>query len=75
MHNTDQIARIITEACLYLDTDVSGEVMRALNRNHRFYAEGEFPEFKRDLTEAAHQAGLQMLEYHLKGPELKAFFR
>ncbi|MFM7329470.1 MAG: peptidase domain-containing ABC transporter [Bacteroidota bacterium] len=75
MHNTDQIARIITEACLYLDTDVSGEVMRALNRNHRFYSVQEFPEFKRDLTESAHQAGLQMLEYHIKGPELKAFFR
>ncbi len=75
MHNTDQIARIITEACLYLDTDVSGEVMRALNRNHRFYGADEFPEFRRDLTEAAHQAGIQVLEYNLKGPELKAFFR
>jgi len=75
MYNTDQIARIITEACLYLDTDVSGEVMRALNRNHRFYSEQEFAEFKRDLTESANQAGLQVLEYHLKGTELKAFFR
>jgi len=75
MHNTDQIARIITEACLYLDTDVSGEVMRALSRNHRFYSETEFAEFKRDLTESAHHAGLQVLAYQLKATEVKAFFR
>lgn len=74
MLNTDQIIRIITESCLYLDKDISSEVIRALNRNYRFYKIDEQEEFKRDLSEAGYQAGLQLLEYRLSTSEIKRFF-
>ena len=72
--NTDQITRVITEACLFLDQSISSEVVRALNRNYRFYKPEELEEFKRDLSEAGYQAGLQLLEYRLHPEELKRFF-
>ena len=74
MLNTDQITRMITEACLFLDQSISSEVVRALNRNYRFYKPEELEEFKRDLSEAGYQAGLQLLEYRLHPEELKRFF-
>lgn len=72
--NTEQITRMITEACLFLDQSISSEVVRALNRNYRFYKPEELEEFKRDLSEAGYQAGLQLLEYRLHPEELKRFF-
>ncbi|MFZ9503432.1 MAG: peptidase domain-containing ABC transporter [Cyclobacteriaceae bacterium] len=74
MLNTDHIIRIITESCLYLDQHISSEVIRALNRNYRFYKTAELEELKRDLSEAGYQAGLQLLEYRLHPEELKRFF-
>jgi len=75
MLNTDQITRIITESCLFLDQDISSEVVRALNKNYRVYSTDELEEFKRDLSEAGYQAGLQLLEYRLHPEEIKRFFR
>jgi len=75
MLNTDQITRILTETCLFLDQDISSEVVRALNRNYRFYKKEEYEEFKRDLSESGYQAGLQLLEYRLHPEEIKRFFR
>jgi ABC-type bacteriocin/lantibiotic exporter with double-glycine peptidase domain len=65
MLNTDQIIRIIQESSLLVDADLGGEVIQSLDINYRKYEEHELAEFKRDLTEAAYKAHLQMLDYSL----------
>lgn len=65
MLNTDQIIRIIQESSLLLKADLSGEVIQSLDLNVRQYEGHELTEFKRDLTEAAYKAHLQMLDYAL----------
>jgi len=73
MLNTDQIIRIISESSLATGIEVSSEVIRSLYRNHRTYEEQELHEFKRDLMDSAHQAGLQIFEYRIRLEELKEF--
>lgn len=65
MLNTDQIIRIIQESSLLLKADLGGEVIQSLDLNYRQYEGHELTEFKRDLSEAAYKAHLQMLDYSL----------
>jgi ABC-type bacteriocin/lantibiotic exporter with double-glycine peptidase domain len=65
MLNTDQIIRIIQESSLLLKADLGGDVIQSLDLNYRQYDGHELAEFKRDLTEAAYKAHLQMLDYSL----------
>lgn len=73
MLNTDQIIRIIQESSLLLKADLGGEVIQSLDINNRQYEGNELTEFKRDLTEAANKAHLQMLDYSLSIDQFAQF--
>lgn len=75
MLNTDQITRILHEVCLRQKMDLRGEIIQSLDLNHRHYAGTEINEFKRDLTEAANAAHIQMLEYALPPAEFLEFIK
>lgn len=72
MTNQD-IIQIIKEASLAVNHSFEADKLEWVSANNRDYGLDELPELKRDIVEAARQAGLLMLEYTLNKDGLNKF--
>src|SRR5690606_18522625 len=70
-----QITRILREVDLLLQQRFNVEDIRAVEVNKRDYSRAEFPEFKRDLQEAASKMRLLFLEYQLDDISFRSLIR
>lgn len=61
--NNSHIIRIINESALSSRHDFDATVLNFVDANKRSYSLAEFPEFKRDLTEAGSKVRMLFMEY------------
>jgi len=72
---TKDIIRILEEAGLQLKKGVDREQLRKVELNSRNYDQADFPEFKRDLVEAARKVDLMIVEMPVSENQLSSFIR
>jgi len=70
---TSNIIQLLKDASLYLKKDLDASQLQNALLNSRDYHEEDFPEFKRDLTEAARKVGLMVIEHSISKSQLKSF--
>jgi len=70
---TSNIIQLLKDASLYLKKDLDASQLQNALLNSRDYHEEDFPEFKRDLTEAARKVDLMVIEHSISKSQLKSF--
>lgn len=75
MVTNNDILRILREASLILDHHYDPQHLRFVEINNRGYSQEDFPEFKRDLLEAANKIRMMLLEYNLPQDSFDIFVK
>lgn len=73
MLTNQTISTALKEVAFLLKHDLQDSAIRQVERNQRNYLSAEFPEFKRDLTEAGHQSRIIFLDYAVSDSEFPEF--
>lgn len=72
---TKDIMRILEEAGLHFKKGLDREQLHKVELNFRNYDQADFPEFKRDLIEAARKVDLMIVEMPVSENQLSSFIR
>lgn len=72
---TNTIIQILQEAALYLKRDFDDGQLQIVRMNFRIYEVEDFPDFKRDLVEAARKIDLMVIEQSISKDHLQAFIQ